>query len=145
MCKRPACYHSATKTHVADMIFKLSPIHASLIISFLEFAEITESSAPFRKNSNHQSIWQNLFGKFISTVVRVSPILKRWLFLTLHWNINTLHSLCGYVHVHNYRVLIKSDIHVNNWGKFTVGRKVFLVDFCQSVAYNTSVSTQIKR
>ena len=33
-----------------DRIFKLSPIHASVIISFPEFAEFSESS-PFRKNS----------------------------------------------------------------------------------------------
>ena len=31
LCKRPGCYHSANKTHVRDRIFKLSPIHASLI------------------------------------------------------------------------------------------------------------------
>ena len=35
-----------------DKIFKSSPIHASVIISFPEFAEFSESSAPFRKNSN---------------------------------------------------------------------------------------------
>ena len=29
--ERPGCYHSAIKTHVRDMIFKLSPIHASVI------------------------------------------------------------------------------------------------------------------
>ena len=31
LCKRPGCYHSASKIHVRDRIFKLSPIHASLI------------------------------------------------------------------------------------------------------------------
>ena len=51
LCKRPGCYHSASKTHVRDRIFKLRPIHASLIISFPEFTEFSESSAPFRKNS----------------------------------------------------------------------------------------------
>ena len=34
LCKRPACYHSASKTHVRDWIFKLSPIHASVIYQF---------------------------------------------------------------------------------------------------------------
>ena len=51
---KPGRYHSATKTHVRDRIFKLSPFHASVIIKFPEFAEITEfteSSAPFRNNS----------------------------------------------------------------------------------------------
>ena len=52
LCKRPACYHNASTTHVEDRTFKLSPIHASVIISFPEFAEFSESSAPFRKNSN---------------------------------------------------------------------------------------------
>ena len=31
LCKRPRCYHSASKTRVTDRIFKLSPIHASVI------------------------------------------------------------------------------------------------------------------
>ena len=30
-CVRPGCCHSASKTHVRDRIFKLSPIHASVI------------------------------------------------------------------------------------------------------------------
>ena len=51
LCKRPACYHSASTTHVRDRNFKLSPIHASVIISFPEFAEFSESYTPFRKNS----------------------------------------------------------------------------------------------
>ena len=29
--KRPVYYHSASKTHVRDRIFKLTPIHASVI------------------------------------------------------------------------------------------------------------------
>ena len=36
------CYHTTIKRHVIDRIFKLTPIHASLIISFPEFTEITE-------------------------------------------------------------------------------------------------------
>ena len=31
LCKRPGCHHSTSKTHVRDRIFKLSPIHASVI------------------------------------------------------------------------------------------------------------------
>ena len=31
LCKRPAGYQNARKTHVRDRIFKLSPIHASVI------------------------------------------------------------------------------------------------------------------
>ena len=31
LCKRSGCYHSTSKTQVRDKIFKLSPIHASLI------------------------------------------------------------------------------------------------------------------
>ena len=31
LCKRPRCYHSISKTQVADRIFKLGPIHASVI------------------------------------------------------------------------------------------------------------------
>ena len=51
LCERPACYHSASTTHVRDRNFKLNPLHASMIITFPEFAEFNESYAPFRKNS----------------------------------------------------------------------------------------------
>ena len=47
-------YHSISKTHVRDRIFKSSPVHASVIIRFPEFAEFSESSASFRKNSIEQ-------------------------------------------------------------------------------------------
>ena len=55
LCKRPGYSHSTSKTHVRGRIFKLSPIHSSVIFRFPEFAEFTEfneSSAPFRKTSN---------------------------------------------------------------------------------------------
>ena len=51
LCSKPGCYHSTSTTHVRDRIFKLNPIHASMIIIFPEFTEFSESSAPFRKNS----------------------------------------------------------------------------------------------
>ena len=51
LCKRPGCYHCTRKTHVTDRIFKSSPMHASVIISFPEFTEFSEISAPFRKTS----------------------------------------------------------------------------------------------
>ena len=51
LCERPACYHSASTTHVRDRNFKLNSIHASMIITFPEFAEFSESCAPFRKSS----------------------------------------------------------------------------------------------
>ena len=35
VCKRPAGYHSTSKIHVRDWIFKLSPIHALVICQFL--------------------------------------------------------------------------------------------------------------
>ena len=50
-CERPECYHSASKTHVRDRIFKLSPIHGSEIFRFSEFVEFSESSALFKKKS----------------------------------------------------------------------------------------------
>ena len=50
LCKRPGCYHG--KTHVGDWILKLNPNHASVIIRFPDFAEFSEISAPFGKNSD---------------------------------------------------------------------------------------------
>ena len=35
LCKRPGYYRRISKTHVRDMIFKLSPIHASVIYQIL--------------------------------------------------------------------------------------------------------------
>ena len=37
LCKRPGCYHTASKTHVRDSIFEFSLIHTSVVISFPEF------------------------------------------------------------------------------------------------------------
>ena len=54
LCKRPDAT-TAPARHIRDRIFELSPIHASMIIRFPEFSEITElneSFAPFRRNSN---------------------------------------------------------------------------------------------
>ena len=60
LCERPECYHSASKTHVRDSIFKFSPIHASVIYHSLNSLNSMQSSALLRKNSkwsmgfNHQ-------------------------------------------------------------------------------------------
>ena len=51
LCLKPGCYHSDSKTHVRDKMFELNLIHASVIISFPEFAEFSEMYALFRKNS----------------------------------------------------------------------------------------------
>ena len=45
----PGCYPTTNKTYVRGRIFK--PSRNSVIISFPEYAEFSESSAPFRKNS----------------------------------------------------------------------------------------------
>ena len=45
------CYYSTSKTHVSEGNFKLIAILASIIISFPEYSEFTESYTPFRKNS----------------------------------------------------------------------------------------------
>ena len=50
LCEGPGCYHRASLTHVRDRNFKSSLIHSSAIIRFSEFAEFSESYAPFREN-----------------------------------------------------------------------------------------------
>ena len=54
LCMRPGCYHSTSKTHIRDRIFKWVPIHASVILigfpAFAKFTEFNESSDPIRKN-----------------------------------------------------------------------------------------------
>ena len=51
LCKRPGCYHSTSKTHVRDRIFKLSPIHASVIYQIPWIPWIQWISLPLRENS----------------------------------------------------------------------------------------------
>ena len=52
-CERDQDDSIAPTRHTCrDRIFKLNPIHASVIFRFPEFAEFSESSALFRKNSN---------------------------------------------------------------------------------------------
>ena len=48
LCKGPGCYHSTSKTYVRDKIFKLNPIHASVIY---QIPRIQWILFPFRENS----------------------------------------------------------------------------------------------
>ena len=52
LCKRPRCYNSASKTQVAERVFKLNPIHASVIYQIPWISWIHWISDPFRENSN---------------------------------------------------------------------------------------------
>ena len=51
LSNKPAYYHSASKTNVRDGIFKLSPIHASVICQILWIRWIQWIPVTFRKNS----------------------------------------------------------------------------------------------
>ena len=66
LCKRPRCYYSTSKTQVADRIFELSLIHASVIYQIPGIFLIHWISDPFRKNSI--VLITMLFGTFHSTV-----------------------------------------------------------------------------
>ena len=56
LCERPACYHSASTTHVRDKIFKFSSIHASVIYLIPWIRWIQWKFLSFRKNSIESSI-----------------------------------------------------------------------------------------
>ena len=45
-CKRPGCYHSASKIHASDRNFKLSPIH----VSFRKNSNVSKTSINFHCN-----------------------------------------------------------------------------------------------
>ena len=78
-CYIPACYHSTSTKHVRDRNFKLNPIYASMIISFPEFAEFSESYAPFRKNSNSLRLtgWtESRYLPEFSSFVSILSVLK---------------------------------------------------------------------
>ena len=51
LCKRLGCYHSARKTQVTERIFKLIPIHASVIYHIHWICWIHWISDSFRENS----------------------------------------------------------------------------------------------
>ena len=75
LCKRPTCHHSSSKTHVKDGIFKLTPIHASVIYQIPWIRWIHWKFCPFRKNSivnqeNHM-IKQNVSPKVTPLVFHV--------------------------------------------------------------------------
>ena len=86
LCKRPGCYNSTSKTHVRDMIFKFSPIHASVIYQItwiqgicwirwkscaikekLQYAQLTKCQIlapkifPHLKQINTQKVWSIAF------------------------------------------------------------------------------------
>ena len=52
LCKRPWCYHSASKTHVRDGILKFSPIYASVIYQIPRIRLVQWILFPFWENSN---------------------------------------------------------------------------------------------
>ena len=52
LCKRPGCYHSTIKTQAIDMIFNLSPVHASVIYHCIRWIRwIHWLSFPFGKTA----------------------------------------------------------------------------------------------
>ena len=65
LCKRPGCHHSASKTHVRDKVFKLTPIHASVIyqIRWIQWIPL-----PFMKNSI-VSVTVSLASLFLDTLL----------------------------------------------------------------------------
>ena len=68
------CYHSNSKTHVRDIsrIFKSSPLNASVLISFTEFTEFSETSVPFRKNSND---FKSMGHRYFEHVFKLSSVV----------------------------------------------------------------------
>ena len=107
---RPGCYHSASKTHVRDRIFKLSPIHASVIYHILWIHRIQWIPVPFRVNSNslhficcHASgemkhIWTEILFRLQEILVLTSYLIvtPRWIHSVILWifypDISSLHS-----------------------------------------------------
>ena len=84
LCKRPGWYDTASKTHVTDGIFKLTPIHASVIYLILWIRwnhriQSNWSSSSFRKNSIDTSVldyWWRLPSKKIFITLVTEWILE---------------------------------------------------------------------
>ena len=66
LCMRPGCHRRASKTQVRDGIFKLSPIHASVMyqIPWIHWNHLI--SDPFRENSDEDELFMSLICKRIS-------------------------------------------------------------------------------
>ena len=95
LCKRPTCYHSASKTLVAERIFKLSPIHVSVIY---QIPWIHWISDPFRENSN---VLVFLAGQIHQMLHNPSLILREILFKTVLHNIHIL-NLTAFIGGNNF-------------------------------------------
>ena len=77
--KRPGCYHSASKTQVKDRIFKLTPIHASVIYQIPCIRWIHWKFCSFRKNSIEPVFvslryWEQHQIDIVSVIVRLDLI-----------------------------------------------------------------------
>ena len=140
LCKSPACYHSTNLTHVRDRIFKLSPIHASMIIIFPEFAEFSESYAPFRKNPIKRvkssipytkSVYSlGIYGEICHVSCRLTEILHplqdTWISCAVQFEINVdsfSHRLYRYSSKwRDFHLIrwIRQNHPCMNWDPFTV-------------------------
>ena len=54
LCEKPECYHSTSKTHVRDRIFKLSSIHASVIYQIPWIRWIQWNPVVLRENKDDE-------------------------------------------------------------------------------------------
>ena len=77
LCLRPGCYHSDSKTHVRDRIFKMSSIHALVI-----FLILWRIPVPFRenyKNCSDPTIFcddEDIFTNKGHSITNRNPLLK---------------------------------------------------------------------
>ena len=72
LCKRLGYYRSASKTHVRDSVFKLSPIHASAICQIPWICWIQQKFCSIWENSNN-----NVGGHCSGSVTKLIDMIKR--------------------------------------------------------------------
>ena len=122
LCKIPGCYHSASNTHVRDIIFQLSPIHASVIYQIPWIRWIHWIQWKFL------SIWEKL------QYDHEGPLQASWCTI-LCWNIPHLKcllcSISWYV-IHRYFSL---DLYF--WQKYVNERDITLSNLTQGFVENS--------
>ena len=98
--KRPGCYHNASNIQIIDMIFKLTPFHASLIY---QIPWIQWISVPFSPNN-----FLIIQAKYLRIPVWTNVFIPRHL-KSLPVEHSRIQS--EYIYIHRVRVKVQHNVH----------------------------------
>ena len=100
--KRWTCYHSVSKTRVAERIFKLRPIHAWMIYQNHWIFWIHWISDTFRENTNVNLFLYRIWVCFLIVNIRLSSVMIYRTFTSGTKEVDN-YDLFYFIHTCNYR------------------------------------------